>query len=63
MQADIDDMKIIYMPPFNDMGQEDKYFSFKFTGIVENGIVNFIPYNTLFIYLYSWLITPLKKRC
>ncbi|XP_063885992.1 extracellular matrix organizing protein FRAS1-like isoform X2 [Scylla paramamosain] len=31
MQADISDMKIIYMPPFNDMGQEDKYFSFKFT--------------------------------
>lgn len=32
MQTDIDDMKIIYMPPFSDMGQEDKYFSFKFTG-------------------------------
>lgn len=31
MQADINDMKIIYMPPLGDMGQEDKYFSFKFT--------------------------------
>ncbi|XP_069157214.1 extracellular matrix organizing protein FRAS1 [Procambarus clarkii] len=31
MQADINDMKIIYMPPFGDMGQDDKYFTFKFT--------------------------------
>lgn len=34
MQTDIDDMKIIYIPPFSDMGQEDKFFSFKFTGRV-----------------------------
>lgn len=32
MQADINDMKIIYMPPLGDMGQEEKFFSFKFTG-------------------------------
>lgn len=32
MQSDINDMKIVYMPPLEDLGQEDKYFSFKFTG-------------------------------
>ncbi|KAK3859680.1 hypothetical protein Pcinc_034224 [Petrolisthes cinctipes] len=31
MQSDINDMKIVYMPPLEDLGQEDKYFSFKFT--------------------------------
>ncbi|CAL4077969.1 unnamed protein product, partial [Meganyctiphanes norvegica] len=30
-QADINDMKIIYMPPFGDIGEEEKMFSFKFT--------------------------------
>lgn len=29
-QADINDMKIIYMPPLGDIGDEDKFFSFKF---------------------------------
>lgn len=32
-QADINDMKIIYMPPLGDIGDEDKFFSFKFVGI------------------------------
>lgn len=32
-QADINDMKIIYMPPLSDIGDEDKFFSFKFVGM------------------------------
>ncbi|XP_076043694.1 extracellular matrix organizing protein FRAS1-like [Oratosquilla oratoria] len=30
-QADIDDMKIIYMPPLGDIGKEERVYSFKFT--------------------------------
>lgn len=26
-------MKIIYMPPLSDIGDEDKFFSFKFVGM------------------------------
>lgn len=31
-QFDIDNFKIIYLPPFVSIGPEEKFFSFKFTG-------------------------------